>query len=93
MLVGGLILGVATPTELGALTVVYAVALGFWYRELTWKDVFEAASETLIFCGVLVFIIAAAVPFGWLISFTTLAGRACVHRSGVYPGIRRWCWP
>jgi tripartite ATP-independent transporter DctM subunit len=72
LLVGGLILGVATPTELGALTVVYAIALGFWYRELTWKDVFQATSETVIFCGVLVFIIAAAVPFGWLISFTRL---------------------
>ena len=72
MLVGGLMLGVATPTELGALTVVYAIALGFWYRELTWKDVFDAASETLVFCGVLVFIIAAAVPFGWLISYTRL---------------------
>ena len=72
MLVGGLILGVATPTELGALTVVYAIALGFWYRELTWRQVFDAASETAVFCGVLVFIIAAAVPFGWLISFTRL---------------------
>src|SRR6185436_11618723 len=72
MLVGGLVLGVATPTELGALTVVYAIALGFWYRELTWKDLFEATSETVVFCGVLVFIIAAAVPFGWLISFTRL---------------------
>ncbi|HEX2336653.1 MAG TPA: TRAP transporter large permease [Hyphomicrobiaceae bacterium] len=72
MLVGGLMLGVATPTELGALTVVYAIALGFWYGELTWQDVFDAASETLIFCGVLVFIIAAAVPFGWLISYTRL---------------------
>jgi tripartite ATP-independent transporter DctM subunit len=72
LLVGGLMLGVATPTELGALTVVYAIALGFWYRELTWKDVFDAAGETVVFCGVLVFIIAAAVPFGWLISFTRL---------------------
>lgn len=72
MLVGGLTLGVATPTELGALTVVYAIALGFWYGELTWRQVFDAAAETLIFYGVLVFIIAAAVPFGWLISFTRL---------------------
>jgi tripartite ATP-independent transporter DctM subunit len=72
MLVGGLTLGIATPTELGALTVVYAIALGFWYGELTWENVLEAATETLIFYGVLVFIIAAAVPFGWLISFTRL---------------------
>ena len=72
LLCAGLLLGVATPTELGALTVVYAIALGFWYRELTWKDLFEATSETVVFCGVLVFIISAAVPFGWLISFTRL---------------------
>jgi tripartite ATP-independent transporter DctM subunit len=72
MLVGGLMLGVATPTELGALTVVYAIVLGFCYGELTWQAVIRAASETLVFSGVLVFIIAAAVPFGWLISYTRL---------------------
>lgn len=72
ILIGGLMMGVATPTELGALTVVYAVALGFWYRELDWRTLFAAASETLIFYGVLVFIIAAAVPFGWLISVNRL---------------------
>lgn len=72
ILIGGLMMGVATPTELGALTVVYAVALGFWYRELDWRKLFAAASETLIFYGVLVFIIAAAVPFGWLISVNRL---------------------
>ncbi len=72
VLVGGLVLGIATPTELGAITVVYAIALGFWYGELTWRQVFDAATETLVFYGVLVFIISAAVPFGWLISFTKL---------------------
>jgi tripartite ATP-independent transporter DctM subunit len=72
ILIGGLMTGVATPTELGALTVVYAVGLGFWYRELDWRKLFAAASETLIFYGVLVFIIAAAVPFGWLISVNRL---------------------
>lgn len=75
VLVGGLTFGVATPTELGAITVVYAVALGFWYGDLTWRQVFDAASETLVFYGVLVFIIAAAVPFGWLISFNQLPAK------------------
>ena len=93
MLVGGLMLGVATPTELGALTVVYAIALGFWYGELTWKDVFDAASETVIFCGVLVFIIAAAVPFGWLISLHAAAGRAGRHRAAVHQGPGGRSWP
>jgi tripartite ATP-independent transporter DctM subunit len=68
LLTVGLLAGVATPTELGALTVVYAAALGFVQRELSWRDVFEALRETLITCGVLVFIIACAVPFGWIVA-------------------------
>ena len=64
----GLLAGVATPTELGALTVVYATALGFAQRELSVKDVMDSLRETLITCGVLVFIIACAVPFGWIVA-------------------------
>ena len=68
LLTVGLLAGVATPTELGALTVVYAAALGFAQRELTWAEVFGACRETLVTCGVLVYIIACAVPFGWIVA-------------------------
>ena len=68
LLTVGLLAGVATPTELGALTVLYAAGLGFLQRELSLRDVFEALRETLITCGVLVFIIACAVPFGWIVA-------------------------
>ncbi|MGE0314458.1 MAG: TRAP transporter large permease [Lautropia sp.] len=68
LLVAGLLLGVATPTELGALTVVYATVLGFAQRELTWHALLLAARETLLTCGALVFIIACAVPFGWIVA-------------------------
>ena len=68
LLTVGLLAGVATPTELGALTVVYAMALGFVQRELTIRDVVGSMRETLVTCGVLVFIIACAVPFGWIVA-------------------------
>jgi tripartite ATP-independent transporter DctM subunit len=69
-LVAGILIGVATPTELGALVVVYAVILGFWEKELTWRDLWQASVETLVTYGVLVYIIAAAVPFGWVVAVT-----------------------
>jgi tripartite ATP-independent transporter DctM subunit len=69
-LVVGILIGVATPTELGALVVVYAVILGFWEKELTWRDIWQASVETLVTYGVLVYIIAAAVPFGWVVAVT-----------------------
>jgi TRAP-type transport system large permease protein len=68
LLTVGLLAGVATPTELGALTVVYAIVLGFVQRELSFKDLLGAAQETFVTCGVLVYIIACAVPFGWLVA-------------------------
>jgi TRAP-type transport system large permease protein len=68
----GLLGGVATPTELGALTVAYATALGFHYGDLTWAKLRRCLAETLVTAGVLVFIIAAAVPFGWIISVNNI---------------------
>jgi tripartite ATP-independent transporter DctM subunit len=68
ILVVGLLSGVATPTELGAITVVYAVMLGFAYRELTLAKLYKCIGETFVTTGVLVFIMAAAVPFGWAIA-------------------------
>jgi tripartite ATP-independent transporter DctM subunit len=68
LLCAGLLMGVATPTELGALTVVYATGLGFLYGELTWRKLRRCLSETLVTSGVLIFIMSAAVPFGWIIS-------------------------
>lgn len=75
LLTVGLLAGVATPTELGALTVVYAAALGFVQREMTVHDLLDAARETLVTCGVLVFIIACAVPFGWIVATSQAPAR------------------
>ncbi len=68
ILVAGILLGVATPTELGALTTVYALVLGFAYGELTVSEVIETLKEVVIMYGILVFIISAAFPFGWLVA-------------------------
>lgn len=68
LLTAGLLMGVATPTELGAVTVIYAALLGVAYKELNYKGLIEAARETMMTCGIMVFIIACAVPFGWVIA-------------------------
>lgn len=73
-LVFGMLTGVATPTELGALIVVYAALLGFLNRELTIRGLFDTFAMSAVTTGVLVFIIAAAFPFGWLISVQNLPG-------------------
>lgn len=72
ILIAGLLSGAATPTELGAVTVAYAMVVGFAQRELTFKKLHLCLVETGLTTGVLVFIIAAAVPFGWVVSVNNL---------------------
>lgn len=67
-LIGGILTGFATPTQLGALTAVYAVILGFATRELSLVELWKAIKETVVTCGVLVFIIAAATPFSAILA-------------------------
>ncbi|MCP1199577.1 TRAP transporter large permease [Notoacmeibacter sp. MSK16QG-6] len=68
ILIAGLLLGIATPTELGAIIVLYAVLLGLIYGELKLRDIKLCLADTVITTGVLLFIIAAAAPFAWLIA-------------------------
>jgi tripartite ATP-independent transporter DctM subunit len=72
LLVAGLLTGIATPTELGALIVLYATLLGVVHGDLTLAKMRRCLSDTLITSGVLVFIMAAAVPFGWIISINNV---------------------
>jgi tripartite ATP-independent transporter DctM subunit len=72
LLTAGLLAGVATPTELGALTVIYATILGFAHGDLDAAKLLRCLRETLVTAGVLVFIMAAAVPFGWIISVNNI---------------------
>ena len=68
ILLAGLLGGFATPTELGAVIVSYTLILSFLYRELTISKIVFCLRSTVITCGALLFIVAAAAPFGWLIA-------------------------
>ena len=67
-LVAGLLLGVATPTELGALICIYALILGGIYRQLTPGRLLAAFSETVSSCGVILLLVAVGIPFGWIVA-------------------------
>jgi tripartite ATP-independent transporter DctM subunit len=73
-LLAGLFLGIATPTELGALLVIYAIVLGLVQGEMRVPDILAALTATARACGVLVLIIAAAVPLGWIIAVDGVSG-------------------
>ena len=69
IVVGGVLSGALTATEASVIACVYAFFLSvFVYRELDWKKFFDVAAESVVSSGTILFIIAAAAPFGWILA-------------------------
>jgi len=68
IVIGGIVFGIFTPTEAGAMAVVYALIIGFFvYRELTLEYVFECIWKAALTSAKILIIIATAGLFSWLL--------------------------
>ena len=69
MVLGGIRFGIVTDTEAAATVAVYAGLVGwFIYRELRWKRLKEVVFTSGKTSAVILFLLAAAGPFSWLMS-------------------------
>ena len=69
ILIGGMLAGYFTPTEIASVTVLYTVLVSWlFYRELTWAGVLRAAYETIHASAGILLIVAVAALFGWILS-------------------------
>lgn len=69
ILIGGMLSGHFTPTEASAVAVVYVLFVGiFYYRDMTWAFIRQAATETVRSTASILFIVAAAAMFGWILA-------------------------
>ncbi|GED23383.1 transporter [Halomonas halmophila] len=70
VIIGGITLGLVTPTEAAVIAVLYALALGtIVYRELSPSKVLNASTDTVRLCSLSLFSLVGAAIFGYLISF------------------------
>ena len=68
IILGGIYGGVFTPTEASVVAVFYALLIGiFVYREVRPRDVLAVLKRSVISSAVIMFIIANAGAFAWLI--------------------------
>ncbi len=68
IIMGGIILGIFTPTEAAIIAVFYALTLGFIYKDIKVRHIPHFMKDTLnVTVGVL-FIIASATLFSWLLT-------------------------
>jgi tripartite ATP-independent transporter DctM subunit len=67
IIVGGIVLGVVTPTEAAILAIDFALFLGLVYREMSWKKLWETLEDTIASIGVFMYLIAIASFFTWVV--------------------------
>ncbi|RCW67397.1 TRAP transporter large permease [Pseudorhodoferax soli] len=71
LLIGGMSTGLFTPTEGAIAACLWAMILGFvWYRTLKWKMFLKVCLETIETTSTVLFIVAAASIFGWMLTAT-----------------------
>jgi tripartite ATP-independent transporter DctM subunit len=69
IVLGGILLGIFTPTEAAVVAALYAFVLGaFVYRELKPRHLLVVAQEVIVGTASAMLILAGATPFGWLLA-------------------------
>lgn len=69
IILGGIYGGVFSPTEAAAVACVYAALVTrFVFRELSWRDILEAAASTVLFTAQILIVVACAGVFSWLLT-------------------------
>ena len=85
LMVVGIRFGIATPTEVSAVAVLYGTALAcFVYRSIGWRRLFDIVVECGLLAGMVLFIIAAAGSFAWTLTAANLplALISLLHAAG-----------
>jgi tripartite ATP-independent transporter DctM subunit len=72
-IIGGMKMGVFTPTEAAVVAVVYALFVGlFIYREIKVKDLYRIILSAAKTSSVVMFLVAAALVSAWLITVANI---------------------
>ncbi len=70
IVLGSLMGGFATVTEAALVSVIWALGVSLFYRELSLRALLDVAFETIRTAGAIMIVMAVAVPFAWLLTVT-----------------------
>ena len=90
IIIGGILSGMFTPTEASVVVCLYALALGFLYKDLKLRDIPAILFKSIKQTTSLLFIMAAANFFGWLTIYKKIPDNiieALTNMSASIPGI------
>jgi tripartite ATP-independent transporter DctM subunit len=69
IILGGIISGAATPTEISVIAVLYAFIIGvFLYKEIKAKEIIPILTRTVILTGSVMFLVGNSSTLSWILS-------------------------
>lgn len=68
IIIGGIRIGIFTATEAGAVAILYAVILGFIYRDMKASDLVRSLKETVASTSSIMLIVSAASVYSWILT-------------------------
>ena len=77
-IVGGLVTGIVTPTEAGIVAVVFSILVGFFYKELSFKEIRGALIETVKSTSIIMVLIGVSSVISWIYTYERLPQMAAV---------------
>ncbi len=72
LIIGGLYIGIFTPTEAGAVGVFFTLLVTIPTRRLNWKGLLNSMRETLKISAMVFFLVTGAIIFGRFLAITRL---------------------
>lgn len=72
IILGGILGGVVTPTEAGALATLYALLLGLFYGQLSIVKIIRAIDDTIVATAFILLMVGGAHAFGWAVAIEKL---------------------
>ena len=73
LVVGGLFLGLFTPTQAGGAGAAGALIVGLIRRNITWKSLWESTKDALLISCMVLCLITGAMVFGHFLSLSTMS--------------------
>ena len=91
LIVGGIVGGIATPTEVSAIAVLYALLVGgLAFREMSWRSFQDFLLRSASLSGMILFIVAAAQMLSYLLTVNLIPQHMAAAMAGIGASYGAW---
>lgn len=83
IILGGIVFGVVTPTEAAVVALIYAMILGFVYKELTIKKLIQDFINVGKTASKVMLIVSFALVFGWILTYERIPNQVAAFLTSI----------